>query len=259
MSVGLARVASMDFAAELVEQNRLFAELALAADPDADVPTCPGWTLRQLVTHMGRGHRWAATITGERSQVVIDPKTVADGKPPADWAGAVDWMANGAQLILDGVEKAGPETAVWTFTGPKPSAWWIRRRLHETVIHRADAAIAAGVPFKVEPDVAADSLSEWLELVTARPAGDNAPLDEGTSLHLHATDEGLTVPGEWILRTADGQITVEHEHAKGTAAVRGKAADLALAMLRRLPADHSGLSIVGDADVLTTWLERTQF
>lgn len=249
----------MDFAADLVEQNRLFAELARTADPDAEVPTCPGWTLRQLVTHMGRGHRWAAAIAGERSQAVIDPKTVADGKPPADWTGAVDWMANGAQLILDGVKSAGPETPVWTFTGPKPAAWWIRRRLHETVVHRADAAIAAGVPFEVAPDVAADCLSEWLGLVTARPAADDAPLVEGTSLHLHATDADLNVPGEWILRSDGGRITVEHEHAKGTAAVRGKAADLTLAMLRRLPADHPNLTIIGDAGVFTTWLERTQF
>lgn len=247
----------MDFAAELAEQNRLFTELALAADPDADVPTCPGWRLRQLVTHVGRGDRWAATITGERSQVVVDPKSVADGKPPADWAGAVDWLAKGPRLLIDGVAAAGPDTPVWTFTGPKPASWWIRRRLHEIVIHRADAAIAAGVPFEVDPDVAADCLSEWLGLVAARGAG--SPLAEGTSLHLHATDEGLTVPGEWMVRAAGDGVTVAHEHAKGTVAVRGKAADLTLALLRRLPADHPGLHIVGDAEVLTTWLQRTQF
>ena len=40
------------------------AELALIINGDLErpVPTCPGWTLRQLATHLGRGHRWAAQI-----------------------------------------------------------------------------------------------------------------------------------------------------------------------------------------------------
>ena len=38
------------------------AELARIIDGDLErpVPTCPGWTFRQLATHLGRGHRWAA-------------------------------------------------------------------------------------------------------------------------------------------------------------------------------------------------------
>lgn len=248
----------MDFAAEFTKQNGLLTDLVSAADPDADVPTCPGWTLRQLLTHIGRGHRWAATIVRERADGPVDPRTVADGKPPAEWPGAVDWLAKAPRLLFDAVESTGPETPVWTFTGPKPSAWWFRRRLHETVVHRADAAIAAGVTFDVAPDVAADCLSEWLSLVAARPVG-STPLAEGTSLHLHATDEDLTVDGEWMVRAAGGGITWAHEHAKGTVAMRGKAADLVLAVLRRLPSDHPGLDIIGDAGVLTTWLERTEF
>ena len=40
------------------------AELARIIDGDLErpVPTCPGWTFRQLATHLGRGHRWAAQI-----------------------------------------------------------------------------------------------------------------------------------------------------------------------------------------------------
>ncbi|WP_432278328.1 maleylpyruvate isomerase N-terminal domain-containing protein [Nocardia carnea] len=28
------------------------------------IPTCPGWTLADLVTHVGRARRWAATMIG---------------------------------------------------------------------------------------------------------------------------------------------------------------------------------------------------
>ncbi|MBV9313941.1 MAG: maleylpyruvate isomerase N-terminal domain-containing protein [Pseudonocardia sp.] len=30
-------------------------------------PTCPGWTLCNLVTHVGREHRWAAAIVRDRA------------------------------------------------------------------------------------------------------------------------------------------------------------------------------------------------
>ncbi len=37
--------------------------MAVAPDLDAQVPTCPEWTLFDLVQHLGEGRRsWAATI-----------------------------------------------------------------------------------------------------------------------------------------------------------------------------------------------------
>lgn len=31
---------------------------ATEAGPDADVPTCPRWTVRKVVAHQGMVHRW---------------------------------------------------------------------------------------------------------------------------------------------------------------------------------------------------------
>jgi hypothetical protein len=48
------------------------AELARIIDGDLErpVPTCPGWTFRQLATHVGRGHRWAAQIVSRQLLVL---------------------------------------------------------------------------------------------------------------------------------------------------------------------------------------------
>ena len=127
---------------------------------------------------------------------------------------------------------------MWTFLGPRPAAWWVRRRLHEVLVHRADAAIALGVDYDVDPALAADAISEWLERVMIQadeegPAGGDRPLGDGQSLHLHATDPGLGEAGEWtILGRPDG-IAVDHEHGKATAALRGPARSLLLAVVRR--------------------------
>ncbi|GAA3226569.1 maleylpyruvate isomerase family mycothiol-dependent enzyme [Pseudonocardia petroleophila] len=243
----------MDHAAALVDQNRLLADLVRDAPADTAVPTCPGWTLQQLVRHVGRGDRWAATIV--RTGAFVDPREVAGGKPGDD---VVGWLHESPRTLLDAVDGTGPDVPVWTFLGPRPAAWWIRRRLHESTVHRADAALALGVPYDIEPELAADGLSEWIALLAERSDGGDPPLAAGTVLHLHATDDGLGEAGEWLVRGTDGGgVEWEHGHGKGAAAVRGTAADLLLAVTRRVPA--SRVEVLGDAAVLDTWLERTSF
>ena len=47
--------------AALRREGATFAEAARAGDPDDDVPTCPGWNIRRLVSHLSRVHRSATT------------------------------------------------------------------------------------------------------------------------------------------------------------------------------------------------------
>jgi len=46
----------------------------IRGDLERPVPACPGWTFRQLATHAGRGHRWAAQIVATRA--TTPPRTV---------------------------------------------------------------------------------------------------------------------------------------------------------------------------------------
>lgn len=241
----------VDHATALLEHNALLADAVAAVDPGLPVPTCPGWTIRHLLTHVGRGDRWAAEIV--RTGGVVEMRAVPDGRPPEQPRA---WLEASPRLLVDAVA-VDPVKPVWTFLGPRPAAWWVRRRLHETTVHLADAVLATGGRPPLAPAVAADGLSEWLDLVATREAG--GQLDPGTSLHLHATDEGLGAAGEWTVRADGGGVRWEHGHAKGTVAVRGAALDLLLALLRRVPADDPRLEVHGDRAVLATWLERTAF
>jgi hypothetical protein len=54
----------------IVEHTRRLAESAAAAGPDAAVPTTPGWTITDLVEHMGQTHHWVAQIIERR---ITDP------------------------------------------------------------------------------------------------------------------------------------------------------------------------------------------
>ena len=249
----------MDYVAELLEQTTLFGELIRDADPSMPVPTCPGWTIRQLFRHVGRGHRWAAEIVRERAEDYLDPRTVRDGKPPGDPEGAMEWLRDSARAVVDAVADIGADTPVWTFLGPRPAAWWIRRRLHEATVHRADVALALGVPYDLSAPVAADGITEWLDRLAAkRPDGGAVPLDTGVTLHLHATDD-LGPAGEWMIRRDGEGVSWEHGHGKGSTAVRGRAVELLLALTRRRSAADAGAQVLGDQDVWAAWLDRTPF
>ena len=132
------------------------AELAriTSGDLERPVPTCPGWTFRQLVTHVGRGHRWAAQIVATRAATPIPVREVADGKLPPDPAQHASWLNAGADRVIDAVTAAGSDL-VWTLAGIGPASFWARRRAHEAAVHLADAQLAAGRDVDLAPDDAA--------------------------------------------------------------------------------------------------------
>ncbi|MGW0161447.1 maleylpyruvate isomerase family mycothiol-dependent enzyme [Mycobacterium sp. NPDC003323] len=244
----------MDFRAALLEQTNAFGELIRDADPATPVPTCGEWTLKQLFRHVGRGNRWSAQIVAERRAEPLDPREVRDGKPPEDIDAAIGWLNAGAQLLIDNVERTG-HVKVWTFVGPHLPGWWIRRRVHEQLVHRADAELALGREFTVPTDLAVDAISEWIELAVVQ----HAPIQRGQSLHLHATDDGLGPTGEWTITHDEDGVSWSHAHSKGDVAIRGTAADLLLAISRRRSADEAGLEIFGDKALWDAWLASTPF
>jgi uncharacterized protein (TIGR03083 family) len=249
----------VDYAVEFLEQNRALGEVIRGGEPSTPVPTCPGWSLTQLLRHVGRGDRWAAQIVADRVDHYLDPRAVENGKPPSDPDEAISWLHGGAQRLIDAVEQVGVETPVWTFLGPRPSYWWVRRRLHEATVHRADAALALGLNYALAPELAADGIGEWLERVASQAGHDNAPipLEDGHIVQLHGTDTGLGVSGRWTIRADAGRISWSHGEEAGTVALRGGAVDLLLALVRRVGIADTDIAVSGDASIWQNWLDLT--
>jgi len=241
--------------AEVTNSTDTLADITAGADQGAQVPTCPDWTLRQLVTHVGRAHRWATSIVATQAAEPIPFREVPDGRLPDDPAERPEWLRSGAARLADAVHGAGPGP-VWTHQGMGPASYWARRMAHETAVHRADGQLTLGIRPAIDPVIATDGIDEWLGF-GAEPGQRNTAVPEGKVLHLHATDEGLD--GEWLIRGGPDGITVLHGHGKGDAAVRGPASVLLLVLLRRLPPDDPEVEVLGDRTVLDTWLAATPF
>jgi uncharacterized protein (TIGR03083 family) len=246
-----------DYATSLTEQNRMLGEFVHDADWSVPVPTCPGWTLGQLLRHVGRGDRWAAQIIADRADASLDPRLVRDGKPPADVPGAIRWLSQSPQTLLAAVDAIGPDTEVSTFVGPRAAAWWIRRRLHEATVHRADAAIALGAPYELSPELAADGISEWLDrLADVQALGQPPSLPAGASLALRATDQDL-MESAWTVHGSPKGVQWAGRPGSADLTLSGPATGLLLALLRRRPVEDAGISMQGDTELWRSWLALT--
>ncbi len=253
------------FYGELRARTAKLAEI-VGSDLAHPVPTCPDWTFRQLATHVGRGHRWAAEIVATRAAEAIPIHHVPDGKLPTDPARHADWLNDAAARVAAAV-KAADGDLVWTFLGMRPAGFWARRRAHEVAVHLADAQLATGQDTDLAADFAADGIDEWLGLLAAgAPGGSEVARarsqrarGDGQTLHFHATDEGLHDTGEWLVRRTPFGVTVEPGHAKADVAVRGPAARLLLVLTGRLPPADPAIKIHGDQALLTHWIDHTPF
>ncbi|GHF33594.1 hypothetical protein GCM10010359_40400 [Streptomyces morookaense] len=247
------------YCSEIVSQTGLLRAAFQGADLAAPVPTCPDWTLADLLLHLGRAHRTIEAAVRDRA---AEPHT--DGPDPAD-ADALDvWLADGARALARSLRDAGPDARVRPFGIDQPASFWARRAAHETVVHRADVAVTTGADYTVDAALAADCLDEWLEILVMMTAMDVRPalkevLGPGRTIHLHATDTPPETQGEWFIDLTGDGIAWRHAHEKAAVAVRGPVADILRIFYRRLPADFDTVTVSGDRAVLDLWLEKAQF
>jgi uncharacterized protein (TIGR03083 family) len=258
------------YCAEIITQTRLLRETLVGADLTAQVPTCPDWSLRELAVHVGGAHRWAHALVRTRTTEELPQEDVPGFEGPDDEEpAALDaWLAEGADLLAEELREAGPTARVWTWTPQQQAGFWARRMTHETVIHRADAhATVPGAAYEVAPDLAADCLDEWLDVVTLAASSEDEDLRglrhrAGDTLHLHATD-GPEVLGatdaEWLVELTPDGLVWSHAHAKATVALRGPLTDVLRVFYRRLPPDTSSVEVLGDAEFLHLWLGRASW
>jgi len=248
--------------AEIDASATALAAIAGAADPGLAVPSCPDWSLGQLITHVGRVHRWAAEIVGTRSADYIDFRSVPDGKLPGDQAARATWLTDGAARLVAVLREAGDDH-VWAFGAQAPVSFWARRQAHETMVHRADAQLTVGDAVHMPAALAADAIDEWLTVMSGplygRPDPRATALPPGRALHVHATDPELGGDGEWLVRRGDAGVRVEARHGGGDVALSGPAADVLLVLMRRRPVADPAVRVHGDRAVLDRWLDQTSF
>jgi uncharacterized protein (TIGR03083 family) len=230
-------------------EGERMAAAAAVADPDAAVPSCPEWTVRDLIRHTGGVHRWATgVVTGGSTEPPRAGAEEAAGTGPAD-IDLTGWLGQGCTDLVTALADAPDDLQCWTFlAAPSPRAMWARRQAHETAVHRVDAQLAAGIPVTpCAPAFAADGIDELVVSFVPRRSS-KLRADPPASLAVRCTD----VDASWLLHMDDDGVTTMRTTSGGDAgaacAVSGTAGDLYLALWNRTGAES--LTVVGDRAVL---------
>jgi uncharacterized protein (TIGR03083 family) len=218
--------------------------------------------VRDLVTHVGTGHRWAAEIVEGRLQAPAPYVIIHAPQEPGAW---VDWLTAGARRLAEAVRNGGPDRPVWTWRPQEGTAgFWLRKMLHDELVHRFDVELADGRLGEVAPDVAADGVSDLLaSIATLSPTDSPDPIfgglvGTGETMQLQATDPGLTA-AEWLVERTPAGVGWRHGHAPADVTVRAPARELLLVLNRRLDPAREGVEIAGDRALFTHWLEHSRF
>lgn len=242
----------------LIDERSAAFRAAVAAAPglDVQVPSCPGWTLYDLVRHLGEGRRaWAATVAaGPGATAKSAPADAAE--PPREREALLAWMAASTQELLDALRAAGPDRGCWTWwdTSQSPRTCYAvaRHQLQEVAVHTYDAQLAVGAAQPLPTDVALDGAEEFLSTCCSttspwphKPADLDFHAAEGRSWRLR-----LSADGARFSRLPADALSTETPDAS----VRGTAADLVLVLYGRIPL--GSLQLDGDRtpfELLQAW------
>jgi uncharacterized protein (TIGR03083 family) len=236
-----------------VDRNgRALGEAARQAGLEAAVPTCPGWSVFDLVAHQGRIHRWVTGIVEARG---AEPADHWSQWPEPAREGVFDWYDDGHAGLVAALERAGDDGPAWTRDSTRRAGRWARRQAHENEVHRYDAQSAVGAVAPIDAALAVDGIQEVFDIALEWFPDPGRIRGDGETLHLHCTD----VDGEWLVRLDPDGAKVTHEHAKGDVAVRGTASDLFLMLWGRIPPSSDVFQVFGDAAVIDRWRELTGF
>ena len=239
----------------LDREGRLLATAAVTAGPWADVPSCPGWSVRDLVRHTGGVHRWASGVVATPH---TEPWDVELAEVVGEWPPDQDllaWFADGHRGLVNVLRSAAPDLACWTFLrAPSPLAMWSRRQAHETAIHRADAELAAVLPVTgYDAPFAADGIDELLTCFITRKGG-RLRANPARNLRVRCTD----ADGDWMVQIGpdDAVTTLPDGAGEADCQVSGPATALYLTLWNRGPAGP--ITVDGDGTVLEVFRDRVQ-
>ncbi|MFI5914015.1 maleylpyruvate isomerase family mycothiol-dependent enzyme [Dactylosporangium sp. NPDC051541] len=207
----------------LMQDRSTAFQAAVAAAPslDVQVPTCPEWTLLDLVQHLVEGRRkWAAIVAAGPADA---PAVVSAPEAPRERDAVLHWFADSVRELLDALREAGPDRACWTWWGtsqsPQTSGAVARHQLQQLAVHTYDAQVTVGAPRPLSSEVALDGVDEFL---TTCCAGTEPWPHEPVVVDYHTT-EGRS----WRLRVSDGHTRADRLPNGATAGDGLEPADVA--------------------------------
>jgi uncharacterized protein (TIGR03083 family) len=205
------------------------------------VPTCPEWTVEDLVRHVGE-------VYLHKTECMRQQRSPRPWPPDLSGEDPLDLLDRTYAGLIGEFDARPPASSAFTWYEPEQTVgFWIRRMAQATVMHRVDTELAlAGAVSQIPEDLAVDGIDEVLErflgylsrrwkddFATSLPQSDQAPVlvaTDGYGWLVRATPEGV-------------EIDIATPRASAAATVSGDPVPLLLWLWRR---DERGVEIDGD-------------
>ncbi len=232
---------------------------AIGEDLTLPVPSCPGWTIADVLRHLGLSVLWLSQLFDEKSlepPVPLDPDIAPlDGE-------LVFWLGAGISELLHSMGGIDASDAAWASVGGQGAGFWARRVAMDLTIHRWDVQSVLGSPLPVHTVVAVDGIEEYFTTLipTLGPIVRTDP--QGGKALFHATDLHERLLPCWFVCLENGVFSVKRVGSGPSAPaadvlLSGKASDILLLLWGRLGTQN--LEIQGDAGLVRKWQRKARF
>jgi uncharacterized protein (TIGR03083 family) len=237
---------SLDHHLSIIEADANRILVAYAFQPDGRIPWSDRWTVRTVARHLARAHHLVAGIIHGRP--TADFALVEEIElPPKDDPGFPAWSRAGTSALCDALRSTDLDEPCWTSVPAGAGVrFWLTRMTAETLVHRWDAEVGAGLaPAPFDVAAAVDGVREYVTL--AMPALRTVRRSPaGPALRVRCTD----ADGSWFVRLTDnGGSTVGTDAVPVSATLEGRAEDLLLVLMGRLSLDEAGIEVDGDRTI----------
>ncbi len=235
---------------EVARFSNVMSELSL----DQDVATCPGWSVLDLAEHLGVIHRWAEELVRRRSPVRLARASSDDVRV----AVSPEWISAGGERLVATLLDANPNDEMWAWGLDQHVRFWSRRQLHETLVHRMDLELVAGIEPVADPATAIDAIDEYLsnlEKVARTSPGLSNLRGRGETLAFRVRKPATL----WSVTFEEDGFSVSKVDGAFDAELVASPVELLLVMLGRRGVARSDTSVIGDPHLIDFWLTHSAF
>jgi len=213
---------------------------------EAPVPTCPGWSVGDVVHHTAEVYLHKVACTQQQRN--------PDPWPPAEHAGraTLELFDEATAALLAMFAAHGPDDPSYTWWDPEQTVgFWMRRMALETAVHRVDVEVAHDVVTPVDPALALDGIDE---LLVAMLAGDEWA-QEGTAEPVDAAIRISAAGRSWTVTLDSARVdVVEAATSDVSVEVAGEPDAVFCWLWGR--GGHEQLALAGDEDTAMAFRRR---
>ena len=143
-------IASPAFQLEEIERASAAFEAAIDGDLGTDIEFIEGWSVRDLVAHLGAVYAMAAANVRAATEERTAPGDEAQA-PEGEAIAA--WFGERRTDLLQALNDAPVDQVAASHAGVQTAGWWRRRLMHETIVHLWDLQTATGTPDPIDGDM----------------------------------------------------------------------------------------------------------